>query len=263
MGQDDPSAAITIGRLNSREWLTLRRMGVTTTAALSAVDPDDPVFFDEYVAEVSHLTPESPQPSDRSDRTGRNDLPRCRSQANRRRPRRRSGRRRRDRCRHRVRPGQPGVHVGCPRPAAAPTTPARSTSPTSSTGSRSTPRVSGRWRHGSPPGCAGSARKPTRPAQTLRVFHWSHPEWSKLKSILGLAEVGDLIDPETGVFVDVEKVFKANFMSLHGSSIKKVGPLFGFTWRVDDPGERSPRPTCPKCTPARTRTRWPRPRRGC
>jgi hypothetical protein len=40
MGPDDPSATITIGRLGTREWLTLRRMGVTTTAALSAVDPD-------------------------------------------------------------------------------------------------------------------------------------------------------------------------------------------------------------------------------
>lgn len=39
--------------------------------------------------------------------------------------------------------------------------------------------------------------------QTLKVFHWSHPERSKLKSILGLAEIGDLIDPEAGVFVDL------------------------------------------------------------
>jgi hypothetical protein len=39
MGLQDPSAAITIGRLGTREWLTLRRMGVTTTAALSVVDP--------------------------------------------------------------------------------------------------------------------------------------------------------------------------------------------------------------------------------
>ncbi len=31
-------------------------------------------------------------------------------------------------------------------------------------------------------------------------------------------------------------MFKANFVSLHGSSIKKVAPHFGFTWRVDDPG---------------------------
>ena len=38
------------------------------------------------------------------------------------------------------------------------------------------------------------------------------------------------------MFVDLEKVFKANFVSLHGSSIKKVAPHFGFAWRVDDPG---------------------------
>ena len=72
--------------------------------------------------------------------------------------------------------------------------------------------------------------------QTLKVFHWSHPERSKLKSIMGLAEVGDLIDPEAGVFVDLEQVFKANYVSLDESSIKKVAPIFGFTWRVDDPG---------------------------
>ena len=52
-----------------------------------------------------------------------------------------------------------------------------------------------------------------------------------------MAEVADLIDPATGVFVDLEKVFKANFVSLHGSSLKMVGrPLFGFRWRVDDAG---------------------------
>ena len=72
--------------------------------------------------------------------------------------------------------------------------------------------------------------------QALKVFHWSHPERSKLKSILGLAEVGDLVDPATGVFVDLEQVFKEYFVSLRGSSIKKVAPHFGSTWRVDDPG---------------------------
>jgi len=56
MGEDDPSGALTVARLGTREWLTLRRMGLTTTAALSAVDPDDPLFFDEYFAEVSQLT---------------------------------------------------------------------------------------------------------------------------------------------------------------------------------------------------------------
>ena len=126
--------------------------------------------------------------------------------------------------------------MGCPRCVGAPTTPPRSTSTTSSSGTHSTPRASGRWRHGSPPGCAQQRDAADARGQTLKVFHWSHPERSKLKSILGLAEVGDLIDPETGVFVDLEQVFKANFVSLHGSSIKKVAPHFGFTWRVDDPG---------------------------
>jgi len=72
--------------------------------------------------------------------------------------------------------------------------------------------------------------------QTLKVFHWSHPERSRLISVLGLAEVADLVNPETGVFMDLEKIFKANFLSLHGSSIKKVAPIFGFAWRVNDPG---------------------------
>jgi predicted RecB family nuclease len=72
--------------------------------------------------------------------------------------------------------------------------------------------------------------------QSVKVFHWSHAERSKLTNILGMANIGDLIDPETGVFIDLEKVFKANFVSLYGSSIKKVAPYFGFTWRVNDPG---------------------------
>lgn len=72
--------------------------------------------------------------------------------------------------------------------------------------------------------------------ETLHVFHWSHPEWSKLQSILGTAEVGDLTDPDAGVFIDVRKVFAANFSSPHGSSLKKVAPPFGFAWRVNDPG---------------------------
>ena len=38
------------------------------------------------------------------------------------------------------------------------------------------------------------------------------------------------------MFVDVEKVLKAQFTAVRGTSIKKVAPLFGFRWRVDDPG---------------------------
>jgi predicted RecB family nuclease len=76
----------------------------------------------------------------------------------------------------------------------------------------------------------------TAAGESVKFFHWSHPESSRLRSILGAAEVDDLIGSEVELFVDLEKVFKANFFSLHGSSIKKVAPQFGFRWRVDDPG---------------------------
>ena len=56
LGPDDPSTAINVGGLSRREWLALRRMGIANTAALSAVDPDDPDFFDECYPEVSQLT---------------------------------------------------------------------------------------------------------------------------------------------------------------------------------------------------------------
>jgi predicted RecB family nuclease len=56
MGPEDPSAAITRGRLDTREWQTLRRMGVSTTAALADLDPEAPEFFDEYYPEVTHQT---------------------------------------------------------------------------------------------------------------------------------------------------------------------------------------------------------------
>lgn len=55
MGPDDASAAITRGRLSTREWRMLRRMGFGTVDTFSALDPDDPVFFEEYHPEVSHL----------------------------------------------------------------------------------------------------------------------------------------------------------------------------------------------------------------
>lgn len=70
---------------------------------------------------------------------------------------------------------------------------------------------------------------------SLLVFHWSPPEWSKLHKILGREAVSDLTGDD-GVFRDVEAVFKDQFASLRGTSIKKVAPLYGFRWRVDDPG---------------------------
>lgn len=55
MGPDDASAAITRDRLGTREWRMLRRMGFGTVETFSALDPDDPAFFEEYYPEVSHL----------------------------------------------------------------------------------------------------------------------------------------------------------------------------------------------------------------
>lgn len=54
MGPEDASAVITRGRLDTREWRALRRMGIGTTGALAELEPDDPDFFDEYHPEVTH-----------------------------------------------------------------------------------------------------------------------------------------------------------------------------------------------------------------
>ena len=70
----------------------------------------------------------------------------------------------------------------------------------------------------------------------MRVFHWSSPEPSRLRRILGAEATADLLDNDSGVFTDLEDVFKTGFLSLHGSSIKKVAPHFGFSWSVEDPG---------------------------
>ena len=56
MGPDDPSVAITRGRLDTREWRMLRRMGFGTVEMLADLEPEDPSFFDEYYLEVTHLS---------------------------------------------------------------------------------------------------------------------------------------------------------------------------------------------------------------
>ena len=58
MGPEDPSAAITRGRLDTREWQTLRRVGIATTGALADLEPEDPTFFDDYYPEVTQYSRE-------------------------------------------------------------------------------------------------------------------------------------------------------------------------------------------------------------
>ena len=236
MGEDDPSGALTVGRLGTREWLTLRGMGVTTTAALSSVDPDDPLFFDEYFAEVSHLT------SDQARKRLTRAIERAEMICDGIEIKRADG--------HPVEVPVADVEIdvdieydfdnrvymwGARLRRSSDDFSARYLAdfvewdPLDSRRERALAARFAAWLRGQRDAAEAAGR-------TMKVFHWSYPERSKLKSILGLGEVGDLIDPETGVFVDLEQVFKANFVSLHGSSLKNVAPHFGFSWRVDDPG---------------------------
>jgi len=236
MGSEDPSTAITIGRLGTREWLTLRGMGVTTTETLSTVDPDDATFFDEYVVEVSHLSPEVARKRlaaavERAEMICRGvDLKRngdgpievpvadveidldVEYDLN-----------------NRVYMWGVRVRRGADESTAHYISDFTDWEPIDDKAEYALAAKFVAWLRAQRTAAEAAG-------ETLRVFHWSHPEWSKLRSILGTSPVDDLTNPDTGVFVDLEKVFKANFTSLHGSGIKKVAPLFGFSWRVDDPG---------------------------
>ena len=237
MGPDDPSHQITVAGLDTREWLTLRRLGIRTTADLAALDLDDePGFLDDYYREVTHR--------------GR-DTARARLAA----------------TIQRAQMIRDGVHI-IPAGAGPIEVPAAdveidldiewdSADLTYMWGARIR---AGRdettsdyvafvdWSADFDPAgehelaarFAEWLREQIRAAEqagkTVRVFHWSSPEPSRLRRILGAPATADLLDPDIGVFTDLESVFKSRFVSLHGSSIKKVAPHFGFSWSVDDPG---------------------------
>ncbi len=68
--------------------------------------------------------------------------------------------------------------------------------------------------------------------QSLLVYHYSHPEPTYLKRLLGEAEATDLL----ACFVDLLAVVREHYFGVRGLGIKKVAPAFGFQWRDDDPG---------------------------
>ena len=235
MDPDDPSAAITKGRLSSREYLALRRLGIDTTAALAVVDPDDPEFFETYFAEVSNLS--------RSEARKKLRLAIRRSQMI---------------CdgialsRHdntpltvpsadieidfdiendaanRVYMWGVRVREGVDDSTARYLPDFIEWDPLDADSERQLAQRFVDWLRAQ---CAAAAAA----GRTIAVFHWSNHEISRLTSILGLAAVEDLVHPQNGVFVDLRKVFEANFFSLLGSPLKKVAPIFGFQWDVDDP----------------------------
>jgi predicted RecB family nuclease len=242
---DDPSAAITVGRLDTREWRTLRSMGITTTLELAELDLDDMAFFTTYAAEVTNHSPEN----------ARKRLAAAVERA------------------AMIRDGIDFWPKG-DAPVEVPTATVEIDVDVESDQDNRVYMWGARVRRGADDVTAvyvpdftvwelldeeseyalakrfaqwlrGQRVTAEADGGTLRVFHWSHPEWSNLKRILGADAVRDLIgdregdgtaDTDEGVFTDLEKVFKKYFTALHGTSIKKVAPLFDFHWRVEDAG---------------------------
>lgn len=234
MGDDDPSYAITMGRLDRREWLTLRALGVDSTNVLADLDPDDDDWFDTYAVDVTHHTPaqarkrlaaavdragmiragvthyktvdgpiEVPEATVEIDIDNENDL------------------------NHRVYMWGARVRQGTDETTAVYRA-FTDWEPLTDETERALAQQFVDWLRDQR--AAAEAE-----GGSLLVFHWSHPEWSKLHKILGEEAVADLTG-EDGVFCDIEKVFKTQFASLRGTSVKKIAPLYGFSWQVDDPG---------------------------
>lgn len=68
--------------------------------------------------------------------------------------------------------------------------------------------------------------------ESLLVYHYSHPEPTYLKRLLGEQAVADLTDR----FVDLLAIVREHYFGVRGLGIKQVAPAFGFAWRDNDPG---------------------------
>jgi predicted RecB family nuclease len=235
MGPDDPSAAITVGGLDTREWLTLRRLGITTTADLAEVDTTDPDFFTAYHREVAHR--------------GRDHTRTRLGGAIQRAKMIRAGVTILRTADHHPLPGADieidldiewdqqgrtylwGARMRCG---------GDDTTATYTAFTDWNADLDDRGEYELAVRCADWLRiqRDTAAAagQSLRVFHWSSPEPARLRKILGADATHDLLGPDSGLFVDLEDVFKHSFLSLHGTSIKKVAPEFGFAWAAEDAG---------------------------
>ncbi|HQE15662.1 MAG TPA: ribonuclease H-like domain-containing protein [Mycobacterium sp.] len=231
MGPEDPSVLITRGRLDPREWQTLRRMGIGTTGALADLEPEDPAFLDEYHPEVTHYSREQAlirlqaavrqarmicdgvdlQPIDATtvevpsadieidfdiewDTSGRIYQ-----------------------WGLRVRDGQDDT--------TARYEPVVSFEPLDDEAELAlAERAAARIRQ--------LRAEAEAAGRTVAVYHWSHPEVSMTRKFACVAAAVD------GVAVDLLAWFLKTFHVRGEASIKAVAQFFGFTWAVDDPGGR-------------------------
>jgi predicted RecB family nuclease len=233
MGPDDPSLAITSGRLRVREWLTLQALGVTTTNALAEVDPDDDTFMATFLAEHTH------------DEGGA---------AKRLREAVRRARMRRDGV-SLLRTGTDPIEV----PRADVEIDLDFESDTdgrkylwgarvvrrSPDGSTATPvyRAFVTWEALDAEGERALATELVtwlrheiaeagRAGRTLLVQHYTDVEPAGLRTILGADRVADVL----AHFVDLHDVVRRHFVGVNGLGLKAVAPALGFGWRDDDAG---------------------------
>ena len=237
---DDPSAQIRVGSLDTREWRALRSMGITTTLELAELDPNEDAFFKVYAPEVAHhlpqrarerlalavkrasmirdgikIWPHSSQPVDIPTATVEIDVDIEFDSDN------------------RVYMWGARVRRGCDDATAVyvPNFVVWDSLDVEAEHALATRFV--QW-------LRDQRAAVESVGGTIRGFQWSHPEWSNLKRIVGEDSLTDLIGgDEEGVFFDLEAFLRTNFTFLHGTSLKKVAPLFGFRWRVEDPSGAS------------------------
>lgn len=231
MGPEDASAAITRGRLDPREWQTLRRMGIGTTGALADLEPEDPAFFDEYHPEVTHYS-------------RKEALKRLQAAV-------RQAQMIRDGVDFRPMAGavvevpsadveidfdiewdsagriyQWGLRVRDGQDeATARYEPVVSFEPIDDEGELALAERAA--------ALIGELRAEAESSgRTITVYHWSHPEVSMTRKFDCVATALG------GVTVDLLAWFSETFHVRGEASIKAVAQFFGFSWGVDDPGGR-------------------------
>lgn len=239
LGPDDPSLALTSGRLTVREWLTLQSLGVTTTADLAEVDPDEPAdlldaalveaFLDENAhdraaalrrlreaAVRARMVRDGVELAPLTD--GPVHVPRADVEIDLDYESDTEGRVYLWGARLASRPGPDADH------GLATYHPFVSWEPLDDDAERAVAQDLVDWLRGQV-AAAGAA------GRTLEVHHWTGVEADALRKLLGDGAADVLAR-----FVDLHDVVRRQFRGLHGLGLKAVAPQFGFGWRDDDAG---------------------------